>query len=713
MGSVANAQALSNEGFNETGPLPSDNPQFSAPTNADSKTLNQQSTADKATADKAAQDSTNTTNNRLGSSLSIGMSLILKPIQDTIRALLTICLSLMNLVVTMSGLLFELIINFTIINSKKTIDSISTIAIVHKSIRDFANMFFIFFLLYESIKLIIGYSDTKKIRTMLIHLVIASLVMNFSLFITKAFVDVSNIAAVGFFQQLPATKLSDSLALGANGPNAGLSGAIMQALKVTTVYSALSLNDSIKFIAGTFMGIIVMIVLIFMFLAASAIFIKRFIGIILLMIFSPMMIAGWVLPELEDYSKLWWKTLFEYCMVAPVFMMLVWVAFKIIQDPGFSRSFNSASGAGSFFTAATNPSWDSVMILVNFGVVIYFLLKAITTAASMGEHGKSAVEWAQKKMGWVGAQTAGRLAKKADSALGNTELGNSKEGRLLRSYTTGLAAKSKYYGAKNFSELEKEDEGETKEIKEKARSIDFKQRFAVAAATDDSTKVATAIKGMSVKEVVDLGAKKINAPHVLAALNDSHFEAIEKSDKYTEQEKIEINNARFMSLNKAITDGDQTKISELLKRMNQKQIEKLDTEILQKDAFVSALGSGQYLELMKSNTLSQEVRDKIKDARLKPLNEAIAANDQINVNKAIMGFKTSEIVKLPANILTNPLVMFNFDKDVLSAMIKEETPASVRDQIRAYFDQINRTANGGSAIDKVKDWLTTPAGKTF
>jgi LPS O-antigen subunit length determinant protein (WzzB/FepE family) len=116
---------------------------------------------------------------------------------------------------------------------------------------------------------------------------------------------------------------------------------------------------------------------------------------------------------------------------------------------------------------------------------------------------------------------------------------------------------------------------------------------------------------------------------------------------------------------------------------------------------------------MKSNTLSQEVRDRIKDARLKPLNEAIAANNQVNVNNAIMGFKTSEIVKLPADILTNPLVMFNFDKDVLSAMIKEETPASVRDQIRAYFDQINRTANGGSAIDKVKDWLTTPAGKTF
>lgn len=219
---------------------------------------------------------------------------------------------------------------------------------------------------------------------------------------------------------------------------------------------------------------------------------------------------------------------------------------------------------------------------------------------------------------------------------------------------------------------------------------------------------------MSVKEVVDLGAKKINEPHVLAALKDSHFEAIDKSDKYTEQEKVEINSARFKSLNEAIASADKTKIADVLKRMNQKQIEKLDSATLQKEAFVAALTSGQYLELMKAtNSLSQETRDAIKDARLKPLNTAIAANNQAEVNRAIMGFKASEIIKLPANILTNPLVMFNFDKDILSTMIKEGTQVSTRDQVRAYFDQIQRTAGGVSPIDKIKDWLNSKAGAVF
>ena len=679
-----------------------------------SKTLNQQSTADKATADKAAQDSTNTTNSRLGAVLTGLLSFYNKPTTSIIRSVLTVFLSLLNLIVTLAGLLFEVIIKLTVTHMKTTVDAIAVIPVIHKSIRDFANMFFIFFLLFESIKLIVGYSDTKKIRTMLIHLVVAALVMNFSLFITKAFVDLSNVAAVGFFQQLPETKFSDSVALGGNGANAGLSGAIMQALKVTSIYSTLDIGNDIKFIAGAYGGIIVMIVLVFMFLAASYLFIRRFVGIILLMIFSPMMIAGWVLPELEEYTKKWWKALTEYCMVAPVFMMLVWIAFKIIQDPGFSKMLQTQNGGASFFAAITNPTVDSVMIIMNFAFVIFFLGTAIVTAAGMGEHGKIAVDWAQKQMGWVGAQTAGRLAKKADDALGNTELGNSKEGRFLRSYTTGLAAKSKYYGAKSYSDLEKEKDAETKEIKEKSRSINFKQRFAEAASSNDSTKVATAIKGMSVKEVVDLGAKKLNAPHVLSALNDSHFEAIEKSDKYSEQEKAEINNARFKGINEAVASGDQTRITTLLKQMNQKQIEKLDPELLQKDAFVSALNTGQYLDLLKSNTLSQEVRDKIKENRIKPLNNAIAGNDQARIRAIITTWKPHEVAQLPSNILTNTKVMSELNKDILTAMIKENAPASTRDAIRDYFTNTPPTQAGNSPFDKAKDWLTTnTAGAAF
>lgn len=737
-GGEVRAQAANTSNQPYVDPLPFQNTQIDTPTfdnsvqdpnnfkNNYSQTLTQQSTTDKATTDKAAQEATNTTNNRL-------TSFALAPVKMAtliVRAILTICLSVMNLALTTIGLLFEVVIRITVLQMKNFVDAINIIPVIHKSIRDFVNMFFIFFLIFESIKLIVGYSDTKKIRTMLIHLIVASLIMNFSLFITKAIIDVSNIAAVGFFQQLPSTKYSDSVALGSNA-NVGLGGAIMNVLKVTSIYATSNIGDDVKFIVGAIGGIVVMVILIFFFFVATFIFVRRFLVLLVLMIFSPMMVAGWVFPPLKKQSDEWWAALSEHCMLAPVFMMLVWVAFKIIQDPGFAKIIQTSNGLNNagLFSAFTNPTLDSVLIFVNFGIVIGLLTMAVLNAASMGEHGKAAVAWGKSKMGWIGAQTAGRLGSKLEEKYADTAGGNSATGRAVRALSTGLMANSKYYGTKSFGDLEKEDKDLSKKIKAQDRNIKIKAGFDAAVNSGDSAAISDALKKYSNKEVAELGPKTIMKPEVFAALSDEHFEEILKSEKFSEEDKLKVRDERNKDLNAALEAKDKNAVANALKRMSNKQIEKLDNSTIRNKTFALGISSSQFQDLLKSKDMNQDTKDTLKENRLQnitaALAQAVGAVRTAAVQQAVSELKmnATEVSKLPKQVLVDKDIIKTFTKDTLSTLIKENVDSNTRSEIK---DKVTAMLNDHRSqrqildqatldkVNKLNDWITnTPAGQEF
>ncbi len=68
-------------------------------------------------------------------------------------------------------------------------------------VRDFSNIFFILVLLYISIKMILGLggSDIKK---MIVNVIIAALLINFSMFFTQVVIDSSNILALIFYNKI-------------------------------------------------------------------------------------------------------------------------------------------------------------------------------------------------------------------------------------------------------------------------------------------------------------------------------------------------------------------------------------------------------------------------------------------------------------------------------------------------------------------------------
>lgn len=96
----------------------------------------------------------------------------------------------------MTGALLDIAIKATI--SSDLYANLEIINVGWTTVRDFSNMFFIFALLYIAIKTILGLGGGQTKRWVA-NLIIAAVMINFSLFATKVVVDAGNVLAMGFW----------------------------------------------------------------------------------------------------------------------------------------------------------------------------------------------------------------------------------------------------------------------------------------------------------------------------------------------------------------------------------------------------------------------------------------------------------------------------------------------------------------------------------
>ncbi len=130
--------------------------------------------------------------------------------------------------------------------SSKLYSSSSFIGYAWGIVRDFANIFFIFILLFIAVSLIlgleIGHANPKK---MLISVIIIAILLNFSMFFTKIIIDSSNILARLFYSQIVVTgkdgdpskyqSLTDATALGVDEKDVG--GILASAFSLSSLTS--------------------------------------------------------------------------------------------------------------------------------------------------------------------------------------------------------------------------------------------------------------------------------------------------------------------------------------------------------------------------------------------------------------------------------------------------------------------------------------------
>lgn len=463
-------------------------------------------------------------------------------------------------------------------------------------IRDFVNMTFIFGLVYIGFKMILNSGDSQSKRW-LANLVIAALLINFSLFITKGVIEVSN--------QFAAQILTSGFETDSDG-KVDIASTLMSSLGISSIY-----NQSIEAagveggsgligIDGNAWGYIfgtgfLFVISAFVFAAGGVLLIFRFAILNMYMILSPVLFLGWILPPLSGTLDKYWKEFLKKCFFAPIYILLLYFSFKVLDGMQQSNIYNwenmkwdrTTSGSGELIVSGTQST------IPFFILTCFFLIASLVVANKMGAEGAGKAmsmgkrvsnatgRFAQRQTLGRGAQGVGWAAKGTAKGYrrldANVEKINNKwvkrgiRGAAAVS-TLGLATEKNVSaalakgqtlsvaGSESYTQLKDREKKvslrQSQELKDKENKERFKTNTAVLenkgstqALTleqlkDSIYQVGKSIRDMTDEERADLGKDELTKQAVALHLSDQHIESLEKSGEFSHADIQSIKDSR-------------------------------------------------------------------------------------------------------------------------------------------------------------------------
>lgn len=318
---------------------------------------------------------------------------ILNPLACIMPALAMVAylvLGLFSLLLWLAGHLLEEVLKITIINFSSNIEGMHGINIAWRTVRDLVNMLFIFILVYEGIKIIISRSSVSNAGKIISGIVITAILINFSVFFTKIIIDASNITTIGFYTSIQNANGNNS---NGNIPT-GISGAYANALKITEFFKPESLSnfktekngDDKSLVIVGIMGSILFLILSFVFISMSALFLIRYIVLIVLLMFSPFGFIGWGIPKLQGLQSRWWTTLTGQALFGPIFMILTWINLTLLSNGGFTGLDNM-----SYTGLVLKGDSSSIGLIINFAIIISLTILSLTLSKGYANRGSELI----------------------------------------------------------------------------------------------------------------------------------------------------------------------------------------------------------------------------------------------------------------------------------------------------------------------------------
>lgn len=270
------------------------------------------------------------------------------------------------------------------------------------AVRDLSNMFFIFALLYIAIQTILGLAGGNAKR-LLAHLIIAAILINFSLFITTVVIDAGNVLAVSFWNKM---QVKEGATTRSSASSKFLEGFNLQTIlaKETTQGGAATAITPITQAMINIGGTIFMFIAGYIFLAAALMMITRTIALVMLMIFSPFAFMSFGLPKLEKYGHDWLEKLIKQTFVAPLFIFLLYLNSVMIDKVDLLSPAAKGQTWSSVFTGES----AAYVLIYNFILLIGFLIASLAIANKYaGDVGGHARSWAKSATKWAGGAATG------------------------------------------------------------------------------------------------------------------------------------------------------------------------------------------------------------------------------------------------------------------------------------------------------------------
>ncbi len=245
-------------------------------------------------------------------------------------AILRAIILILGVLVLFAGALFDLVVSFTIAHMGILFDTGGALSLLWEFTRDIVNISLIFLLLYYAISMIIG-SWNYKAKTSIVSIIITAIFINFSLFITKVLIDISNIFATVFFNQM------------SNHGLRTISTIIFEHLDMkvllTDTISVFFRSGQMNLMALALIKIALLAAMLWAFYIATWLLIGRFCMFLFLAITSPVAYIGGLFAGTTDkLKKDWWDVFISQAMVAPILFFFWMIVVRLLDATGSSQT---------------------------------------------------------------------------------------------------------------------------------------------------------------------------------------------------------------------------------------------------------------------------------------------------------------------------------------------------------------------------------------
>ncbi len=329
-------------------------------------------------------------------------------------------LAFFNLILGLIGQIFDKILDVTVV-TQSLYDSVKApISDAWKILRDIANIAIVFSLLYLAIKTILngnGFAETKTLAGVLV----AAILINFSLFFTTLAFNTSNFVASTIAQQI---------VFSGGGDVKSVSGNIQRMIGTQNAIDKLWNNSAFGAIqgvpqselqvafndlrSGILAGLTIMVMAVILLVAAMMLLYRFFIFTIL-MITSPFGLISYFVPWFKKMGNDWWSQLKKQVIYLPVFMLTMYVALLFIGT----------------LTSSLTPAADTVTYFYYFILTCGFLLMILILPSKVAGGGADMMSnvgnWGVSKIRALpkrSAQFAGRTAVGGTARVSQALIGN-------------------------------------------------------------------------------------------------------------------------------------------------------------------------------------------------------------------------------------------------------------------------------------------------
>ncbi len=288
----------------------------------------------------------------------------------------------------------------------------------------------------------INVSDAKRnLGTILI----AALLINFSLYATQLIIDVGNIAAneIGkLFEPseggspqdqlytIDIIDVSSSFIANTDITSIGGHSLALSSYAATGEETDAGPGRELGIADALGMGLTIAVLLIligFVFAAGAFLMLARFFYLIFLMMFSPIMFLGFVLPKMQNISSDWWTKLISQTIMGPAYLFMLLIALRALN------TLMDARGDGQMTTLSFIMSsilvagfvWASLVVAKKFGGI------GAATAMSIGAGAGRSIR------GYAGRAVSGATFGAAAGFLRGTA------GRKMQAYADRHKAKDR------------------------------------------------------------------------------------------------------------------------------------------------------------------------------------------------------------------------------------------------------------------------------